>query len=52
MTIKMFVLKGDLNGGNRSGAFLFLSGIYACESQIDQNAFLSFKFTFQVNLQN
>ena len=24
----IFVLKGDLNGENRSGAFLFLSGIY------------------------
>ena len=28
MTINIFVLKGDLNGENRSGAFLFLSGIY------------------------
>ena len=28
MTINIFVLKGDLNGKNRSGAFLFLSGIY------------------------
>ena len=28
MTIYIFVLKGDLNGENRSGAFLFLSGIY------------------------
>ena len=28
MTIDIFVLKGDLNGENRSGAFLFLSGIY------------------------
>ena len=28
MTISIFVLKGDLNGGNRGGAFLFLSGIY------------------------
>ena len=27
MTINIFVLKGDLNGENRSGAFLFLSGI-------------------------
>ena len=27
MTINIFVLKGDLNGKNRSGAFLFLSGI-------------------------
>ena len=27
MTIDIFVLKGDLNGENRSGAFLFLSGI-------------------------
>ena len=26
-TINIFVLKGDLNGENRSGAFLFLSGI-------------------------
>ena len=28
MTITIFVLKGDLNGENRSGAFLFLLGIY------------------------
>ena len=28
MKINIFVLKGDLNGENRSGAFLFLSGIY------------------------
>ena len=28
MTINIFVLNGDLNGKNRSGAFLFLSGIY------------------------
>ena len=27
MTIDIFVCKGDLNGENRSGAFLFLSGI-------------------------
>ena len=27
MTINIFILKGDLNGENRSGAFLFLSGI-------------------------
>ena len=27
MTVYIFVLKGDLNGENRSGAFLFLSGI-------------------------
>ena len=27
MTINIFVLKGDLNGKNRSGAFLFLLGI-------------------------
>ena len=29
MTINIFVLKGGLNGGNCSGAFLFLSGIYS-----------------------
>ena len=29
MTTNIFVLKGELNGKNRSGAFLFLSGIYA-----------------------
>ena len=29
MTINIFVLKGDLNGENRSGAFLFLLGIYS-----------------------
>ena len=28
MTIDIFVLKGDLNGENRSGAFLFLLGIH------------------------
>ena len=28
MAINIFVLKGDLNGENRSGAFLFLSGIF------------------------
>ena len=28
MTINIFELKGDLNGENRSGAFLFLSGIF------------------------
>ena len=28
MTINILVLKGDLNGESRSGAFLFLSGIY------------------------
>ena len=27
MTLNIFLLKGDLNGENRSGAFLFLSGI-------------------------
>ena len=27
MTINIFVLKGDLNGENRSGVFLFLLGI-------------------------
>ena len=27
MTIYIFILKGDFNGENRSGAFLFLSGI-------------------------
>ena len=26
MTINIFVLKGDLNGKNRSGAFLFFVG--------------------------
>ena len=29
MTINIFVLKGDLNGENRSGAFLFLPSIVA-----------------------
>ena len=28
MTINIFILKGDLNGQNRSGAFLFLLGIF------------------------
>ena len=28
MTINIFVLKGELNGKNRSGAFLFLSDIF------------------------
>ena len=28
MTIYIFVLKGNLNGENRSGAFLFLLGIF------------------------
>ena len=28
MTINIFALKGDLNGENRSGAFLFLLGKY------------------------
>ena len=28
MTINIFVFKGDLNGENRSGAFLFFLGIY------------------------
>ena len=27
MTINIFVLNGDLNGENRSDAFLFMSGI-------------------------
>ena len=27
MTINILILKGDLNGENRSGAFLLLSGI-------------------------
>ena len=31
MTINIFVLKGDLNGENRSGVFLFLSGIFRQE---------------------
>ena len=30
MTIDIFVLKGDLNRENRSGAFLFLLGIFTC----------------------
>ena len=29
MAINVFVLKGELNGENRSGVFLFLSGIYS-----------------------
>ena len=33
MTINIFVFKGDLNGKNRSGAFLFLSGIYCALGQ-------------------
>ena len=33
MTINIFVLKGELNGKNRSGAFLFLSRIYLNCSQ-------------------
>ena len=37
MTINIFVLKGDLNGENRSGAFLFLSGIYTSKHYL-QNA--------------
>ena len=34
MTIDIFVLKGDLNRENRSGAFLFLLGIYFIAEQI------------------
>ena len=34
MTINIYVLKGDLNGENRSGAFLFLSGIYTVKWKI------------------
>ena len=35
MTINIFVLKGDLNGENRGGVFLILSGIF-----IKYNVFL------------
>ena len=34
MTINIFVLKGDLNGKNRSGAYLFLSGIFELAHEI------------------
>ena len=37
MTINIFVLKGDLNEENRSGAFLFLSGIYEPRHLISNN---------------
>ena len=33
MTIYIFVLKGNLNGENRSGAFLFLPGIYTVKTR-------------------
>ena len=36
MTINIFVLKGELNGKNRSGAFLFLLGI--CSVALPQGA--------------
>ena len=35
MTINIFILKGDLNGENRSGAFLFLSGISIEANNVD-----------------
>ena len=37
MTINIFVSKGDLNGENRSGAFLFLSGILGEFSYVGAN---------------
>ena len=42
MTINIFVLKGELNGKNRSGAFLFLSGIVSLPCCIFSLYFLSF----------
>ena len=38
MTNNIFVLKGDLNGENRSGAFLFLSGICLCLTKAEYRA--------------
>ena len=34
MTINIYILKGDLNGENYSGAFLFLFGIYESRTQL------------------
>ena len=39
MTINIFVLKRDLNGENRSGAFLFLSGIVEFLGKLTQSQF-------------
>ena len=41
MTIDIFVFKGDLNGENRSGAFLFLSGIVLYASMLNSESLLS-----------
>ena len=34
MAINIFALKGELNGENRSGAFLFLSGIFVSKFMV------------------
>ena len=39
MTINIFVLKGDLNGENRSGAFLSLLGIVEFLGKSTQSQF-------------
>ena len=48
MTNNIFVLKGDLNGENHSGAFLFLSGIISLYMYLRSNTciniMLSIKF--------
>ena len=46
MTINSFVLKGELNGENRSGAFLFLSGIY---SQIEFEGNMTYNMRHALN---
>ena len=45
MTIDIFVLKGDLNRENRSGAFLFLLGIHLVHCcYLTHPFFISFLF--------
>ena len=39
IALNIFVLKGDLNGENRSGAFLFLSGICTSFQSSPNNVF-------------
>ena len=51
MTINIFILKGDLNGENRSGAFLFLSSIVIASPEhlnyMHENVMITSKVIFK-----
>ena len=43
MKSNVFVIKGELNGENRSGAFLFLSGIYNIVEKITRTLLIKLR---------